>query len=163
MVAFAFRMPAGIPGTITRPDQASVEPNVIDSAAPPTSYGVPVKVVGGKIQRYAGGETAASLYGINVRPFPTTGSGTDGLGVSTPPTAGIGDVLKRGYVSVQLRGAAAAAKNGAVYVRVGGATAQQPIGGFEAAADGSNTVQVANAYFTGAADANGITELAYNL
>jgi hypothetical protein len=37
------------------------------------------------------------------------------------------------------------------------------LGSVLAAADGANTVALTNAYFTGAGDASGNTEIAYNL
>jgi hypothetical protein len=67
-------------------------------------------------------------------------------------------------VDVALGGTAAAAKGGTVYVRVAAAAAGKPLGGFEAAADGTNTIALpANTYFTGPADAYGITEIAFNI
>lgn len=162
--AFKFRMPAGIPGDVSRKESATVEPNVIDSAAPPTVYGNVVKMVSGKIRPFAGGEAATDVYGLLVRPYPTN-AGTDGLGTSTPPTSGPCDVLKRGYLNVKLNGNRSATKGGAVYVRVAAAQdpTSKPIGGFEAEDDGDRTVTLDNAYFTGAEDENGNIEIAYNL
>ncbi|MCP1120105.1 structural cement protein Gp24 [Robbsia andropogonis] len=164
--AYQFRMPAGFAGDLQRSEVSTIETQMIDTTAPPTAFGVAVKVVSGKIQPInLSTDTAASVYGINLRPFPIQGSGTDPLGTSTPPVAGFVDVLKRGYVNVSLGGTTAAAKNGAVYIRVAGAATGKPLGGFEAAADSTaaNTVLLANAYFTGPADAYGITEIAYNI
>jgi hypothetical protein len=66
-------------------------------------------------------------------------------------------------MTVLLGGATAAKKNGAVYVRIQNAAAGQPVGGFEAAADGGNTVLVTGAYFTSAQDANNNVEVAFNI
>lgn len=161
MVAFLYRMPAGIPGDVTRPSQSTIEPAIIDATTPPTSYGIPVKLVSGKVQPLAGGEAATAIYGLLARPYPTN-AGTDPLGTSTPPVAGPCDILRRGYMSVQLR-AGTAAKGGTVYVRVAAAASGKPIGGIEAAADSTNTVVLAAASFMGAADASGVTEIAYNI
>ncbi|WP_446903004.1 structural cement protein Gp24 [Burkholderia sp. YIM B11467] len=164
--AYQFRMPAGFAGDLQRAEAAVVEPQLIDASAPPLSFGVPVKLVGGKIQPINNSaDTAALVYGVNLRPYPIQGNGTDPLGTSTPPASGVTDILRRGYVNVQLNGTAAAAKGGTVYVRVAGASAGKPIGGFEAAADATsaNTVAMpANWYFTGPADAYGVTEIAVN-
>lgn len=73
-----------------------------------------------------------------LRPYPIQGNGTDPLGTSTPPTSGVGDVLRRGYCNAQLNGNTAAAKDAPVYMRVGNSSAGKPIGGIEAAAE--NTV-----------------------
>ncbi len=147
--AYTFRMPAGFAGDLQRADMgATIETQLIDSNTPPTAFGVPIKMVGGKVQPIAANDPASVIYGVNLRAYPIQGNGTDPLGTSTPPTSGVVDVLKRGYVNVQLNGSTAAAKNGAVYVRVGNASTGKPIGGIEAAAE--NTVaSAANAGNTG--------------
>jgi len=155
-------MNAGVPGDVTRHESATVEPNIIDSNTPPTVYGNPVKIVSGEVQPIGSGDAAADIYGLLVRPFPSN-AGTDGLGTSTPPTSGMCDVLKRGYIVVTLNGTTAAEKNGVVYVRVGGADSTHPLGGIEAASDSTDTVVMANSYFTGAADESGNVEIAFNL
>lgn len=48
-------------------------------------------------------------------------------------------------------------------MRVAAASAGRPIGGIEAAADGSNTIAVAGCTFMGPADASGNVEIAYNI
>lgn len=165
MVAFLYRMPAGIPGAVTRSEVATVEARVIDASNPPTAFGVAVAIdaTTSGIRPMGTGDTASLVYGVYVRPYPLQGNGTDGLGTSTPPTSGIANVLKRGYITVQLNGTTAAALNGAVYVRIANASTGKPIGGFEAASDTTNTIQLTNAVFTGPADANGNVELAFNL
>ncbi|MDR8026986.1 hypothetical protein KPA93_27605 [Burkholderia cenocepacia] len=163
--AYTFRMPAGFAGDLQRAEVATIESQQIDSAAPPTVFGVAVKLVNGKIQPINNAaDTAALVYGVNLRPYPIQGNGTDPLGTSTPPTSGVTDVLKRGYVNVALGGTTAATKGGTVYVRVAAAAAGKPLGGFEAAADGTNTVAMpASWYFTGPGDTYGITEIAVNI
>ncbi|MBJ9669047.1 hypothetical protein I5693_15985 [Burkholderia cenocepacia] len=163
--AYTFRMPAGFAGDLQRAEVATIEPQQIDSAAPPTVFGVAVKLVNGKIQPINNAaDTAALVYGVNLRPYPIQGNGTDPLGISTPPASGVTDVLKRGYVNVALGGTTPATKGGTVYLRVAAAAAGKPLGGFEAAADGTNTVAMpASWYFTGPGDTYGITEIAVNI
>jgi hypothetical protein len=165
--AYQFRMPAGIAGDLQRAEIATIEAQLIDPTAPPTAFGVPVKLVNGKIQPInLAADTAAEVYGVNLRAYPIQGNGTDPLGTSTPPTSGVTDILRRGYVSVALGGTAAATKGGTVYVRVAGAAAGKPLGGFEAAADATpaNTIAMPASWeFTGPADAYGITEIAVNI
>jgi len=108
-------------------------------------------------------DTPEIVYGINLRAVPQQASVNDPLGTATPPSSGPTDILKRGYVDVQLNGPAAATKDGAVFVRIANATPDKPVGGFEAAADGTNTFQLTNAYFTGQADAYGVTEVALKI
>lgn len=162
MNAFVSRMPAGIPGTLSRSAAQSTVDTVNLTANSFTAYGLGglIDAATGNFRIPAAGDTAIS--GILVRPFPTNSS-QDGLGVSTPPAKGLADRLLRGFVSVLLGGATAATKDGPVYCRIQNAAAGKPIGGFEAAADGGNTIQVTNARFTGPADANGNVEIAFNI
>lgn len=163
--AYTFRMPAGFAGDLQRAEIATIETQQINSAAPPTVFGVAVKLVGGLVTPINNSaDTAALVYGINLRAYPIQGNGSDPLGTSTPPTSGVVDVLKRGYVNVNLGGTTAAAKGGLVYVRVATPSAGKPLGGFEAAADSTNTVVLpGNTYFTGPADAYNVTEIAFNI
>ncbi len=94
------------------------------------------------MQPLAAGDALGVIYGINVRDFPGVAS-QDPLGTSTPPVRGGMSVLKRGYINVQLNGSTAAVKGGTVYVRVASPSAASRSGGFEAAADSTNTVALA--------------------
>lgn len=158
--SFLLRMPAGIPGDISRKESATVEPQFANSSS--LVYGRPVKLSSGYIVPISGSESASDIYGLLVRPYPTNSS-QDPVGTSTPPASGPVDVLKRGYMTVLLGGTAAATKGGVVYVRVASASSGKPIGGIEAAADGGNTVIMANSYFMGPADADGNVEVAFNI
>lgn len=166
MNAFVSRMPAGIPGTISRGAlYSTVETAVITpsgQANAPTSYGVGtlIDAATGQLRLPAAGD--AAITGVLVRPFPTNNS-QDPLGTSTPPAKGPVDRLKRGYVSVLLSGATQSVKDGAVYCRIQNPAAGKFVGGFEAAADGGNTVAVPGAYFTGPPDASGNVEIAFNI
>lgn len=163
---FAFRMPAGIPGTLSRSaaqstvDTVNVTPFGITGAPPAYGLGGLIDAVTGNFRIPAAGDTA--ITGVLVRPFPTNNS-QDGLGTSTPPTKGLVDRLLRGYVNVLLSGATAPVKDGAVWVRIQNPSAGKFVGGFEAAADGGNTVVVVGARFTGPADASGNTEILFNI
>jgi hypothetical protein len=163
--AIQYRMNAGIPGTDSRPQISTVVAEQLDPTNYPTGYGVPVAVDGTThlIRKIMTGDVAANIYGMYVRPYPTQTTGTDPLGTSTAPPTGHANIMKRGFMMVLLGGATAAVKNGTVYVRVAAAATGKPIGGIEAAADSTNTIVMANAYFTGPADANGNVELAFNI
>jgi len=163
MVAFLTRMPFGIPGDVTRQSQAKIEAQVLNASLPFSAFGLFGKIASGKFVPFAGAETAADAYGILVRPYPITGTNaSDPLGTSVPPKTGLADVLRSGYINVK-NNAGTPAVGGAVYVRIAAAAAGKPIGGFEAAADGVNTIAIAGATFAGAADANGNVEIAYNI
>ncbi|MCY1296346.1 hypothetical protein D9M69_382260 [compost metagenome] len=161
--AILYRMAAGIPGDVTRASQSTIEPVMLNSASPFSAFGLFGKIVSDKFVPFGAGDADGAQYGLLVRPYPITGgSGSDPLGTATPPTKGIADVLRRGYMTVKLN-AGTAAKDGQVYVRVANAAAGKPIGGIEAAADSTNTVAITGATFMGAADASGNVEIAYNI
>jgi hypothetical protein len=161
-VAFTYRMPAGIPGAVNRASTATVEAQQLDTTNYPTVYGVPIVIdAASHNARYA--KTGdASIYGMYVRPYPTGGSATDGLGTSTPPTSGIVSVLKRGYMTVKLN-VGTAVNNGQVYVRITANGGNTIIGGIEATSDTTYTLAIANCAFMGPADASGNVEIAYNI
>ena len=166
MVSYLTRMPAGIAGVLTRTEHATVEPGLYSASAPFTAFGLAAKLSSGAYVPFSGGEAATALAGINVKPFPYQSSSTasDALGVATPSqTGGIGSFLKRGYMTILLNGGATVAKGGQVYIRVAAAATGKPIGGFEGAADSTNTVAPAGLTFMGPADANGNEEIAYNI
>lgn len=167
--AFTYRMPVGYPGDVNRAEQASVEaqqitPNGNSNAPYAPGQAVVIDATTGMVRTPTSGDTAATIYGVLVREFPSQSTlQVDALGNGFVPLQGACSVLKRGYIMVQLGGTASAVKNGTVYVRIAGAATGKVIGDFEAASDSANTVTLTNAYFTGAADANGITELAFNI
>jgi hypothetical protein len=167
--AILYRMAAGIPGTISRAQgQALVETGIIDTDYPPASYGIPIKHVSGKTRPIAAGDTLASVAaGFLVRPFPTQGTTNEALGDATPNPAQPSSEMKRGYIMVKVNAslpAAVPAKDGVVYCRkTDHGAAEYPIGGVESDADAGKCEAIPGAYFTGAMDANGLCEVAYNL
>lgn len=167
MVALQYAMPAGIPGTVNRTTEATVQAEILHATLAPTQYGVAVVMdVTGTIRAPATADLGPALVGLYCRPYPTQSS-QDGLGVSTPPTfaqQSIGNVLKRGYMSVLLRGATPAVKGAPANVWTGAAGGGQIPGGITAVAPAAGTcVALTGAVFMGPADAGGFTEIAYNL
>lgn len=161
--AILYRMPSGIPGAVTRQAVSTIEPAILDSTNAFSAFGLFGKLVAGKFVPIGAGDAASSVYGLLVRPYPTQGaSASDPLGTAVPPTTGVANVLRRGYMTVKLN-SGTAALGGQVYVRVANAAAGKPIGGIEAAADGTNTIAVTGATFMSAADASGNVEIAYNI
>jgi len=160
--AILYRMPAGIPGALSKgAGQATVESDIYAAANYPTAFGVPVKYATGKISKIVGAEGAADIIGFLVRPYPTQYSSNEALGAATPDITQIANVLKRGYMTVKMD-FGTAVKGGQVYVciAVAGGNAIGEIGD---ASDAGNCVAVANCFFTGPADDNGIVEIAYNI
>lgn len=161
MTSFLYRMPSGIPGDISRRENMTVESVPFDPNAAFSAYGLFGKIASGKLQPVGAGDAATAVYGLLVRPYPTQ-SAQEPLGTATPPTSGIANVLRRGYMTVKLT-SGTAALNGQVYVRVATPSGPKVIGGIEAAADGTNTIAITNCTFMGSADASGNVEIAYNI
>ena len=163
MTAYTYRMPSGIPGDVTRQSVATIETQILDSGNAFSGYGLFGKIASGKFVPVGSGDAASSVYGVLVRPFPTQGANaSDPLGTAVPKTSGAADVLRRGYINVK-NNAGTPAVGGQVYVRVANAATGKPIGGIEAASDSTNTIAVAGATFTGAADASGNVEIGFNI
>lgn len=163
MTAYTYRMPSGIPGDVSRPSQSTIETQIKDSGNAFTAYGLFGKIASGKFVPVGSGDAASAVYGLLVRPFPVTGANaSDPLGTAVPLASGAADVMRRGYMTVKVN-AGTAAVGGQVYVRVAAAATGKPIGGIEAAADGSNTIAVTGCTFMSAADASGNAELCFNI
>jgi hypothetical protein len=159
MGSILYRMPSGIPGDISRSSASDVESVILNASLPFSAFGLVGKKVGGKFVPFAGAETIADVAGFLVRPYPTTGADAAG---AVPPAAGIGNVLRRGFMTVKSNAGTPAA-DGTVYVRVAAATGGKPLGGIEAVADSTNTFILTNAKFKSAADANGNVEIEFNI
>ena len=168
-VAFTYRMPFGIQGDISRPSIATVEAQVFGATAFP-QYGIPAVLSAGKVVPVSA--TGQQVYGLLARPFPITGANaSDPLGTSVPPTTGLANLLRRGYMTVFVQlNAATAALGVGVYIRYQNPVAGQIVGGLEAATTANNylltpalTYGGGTAYFMGPADANGFAEIGFNI
>jgi len=163
MTAFTTRAPAGFPGAITRSDSLTVEQEVIDSTNPPTAFGQAVKIVSGKMQALQAGDAGTVVGGFLVRPYPAQSSST-ALGAATPPTSGIGDRMRRGFIAVKLA-LGTAAKGGQVYVvtTAGGTVVLGDIVTSASPAGGGTAVAITGAFFSGPADSGGVVEIEFNI
>jgi hypothetical protein len=165
-IAIQFRMGAGFAGDVNRSHPANIEPCLIDATLPPTAYGQAVfgdTVSQGVRPIIVGTDAGTSIYGVTTRPYPvsqTTGGMSATIGAAVPPTSGVTDVLKNGYILVPVVGQTT--KFGVVYVWIAASGGGHTAGGFEAAASGGNTAILAGAMWNGAPDANGLAELILN-
>jgi hypothetical protein len=173
--AFMYRMPAGIPGAINRPDQATIEPVALNPANPFTAYGRFGKTVAGLFVPLAGGDTVALITGLLVRPFPIQSSSWPGAafltGAPMNQFGSIGDRARRGYYTVQM-GFGVATKDAPVWVCLT-ATAGSAVGDLGDASIAANGAAIPNCFYTGPSDATnqsagpptiqGQVEIAYNL
>lgn len=131
MSAITTRMPAGIPGDVTRKANSVLEPGIIGTSAVP--YGSAIKLSGSKHVGLEAGDGAADVVGFLARPYPTRGA-NDTVDASAPAGAAC-DVLKTGYLSVELADGTAS-KGADVFVRVQTDTGKA-VGDIEAAVDRS--------------------------
>lgn len=172
MTAFITRMPAGIAGAYNRVGAGfDIEAGLLLSTALPIAYGVAVGIdaTTGKYRGITGGDVAATVVGVLVRPYPTVNyasltAGGDPFGAVAPSAVGVHNIMRRGRCMVTRGGVTDAAKGGLVYVRIAAAAAGKPIGGFEAAADAGNTIVMPGSwYWMGPSDALGNSEISINI
>lgn len=164
MVAYLYRMPVGIAGAISRPQDLTTEPVILDSTKTFSVYGLAGKdSADGKFIPLAASDAATVITGLYVRPYPTTSTPDMVRQVGTGKNF-TGDVMKRGYMTVNIGGTAVNLTKGApVYVRNANPTDASPLGAILGAEITDETVVLPNAYFTGAGDAEGNAEIAYNI
>ena len=162
--ALLYRMPVGIAGAVSRPQDLTVEPVIINAANPFSAYGLAGKFVDGLFVPLVDGDTAAVVQGIYVRPYPTTSTPDLVRQVGSDKNFA-GDALKRGYMSVAVGSDATNITKGApVYVVVSpDDSIDVPLGGFVASAVDGKTVVLPDAQFTGAGDADGNAEISYKI
>lgn len=114
---------------------------------------------GGAVRTAATGDTAAAFVGVAVREvksalnYLSQNEGSYAQYDAVP-------VIKRGCVNVICQNGTAAL-DGDVYLRITANASKPncPVGGFEAAADSTNSVKLTNVKWKGAADVNGVAEI----
>lgn len=124
------------------------------------AFGVPLKYdESGAVVLMGAGSTADQFVGVASREIKSSLNYLDQNVGSYAPGEAVG-VFQRGCINVKCQNGTA--KLGApVYVRVT-ANVSIPtaeVGGFEAAADGANSVRLENCQWAGSADVNGIAEI----
>lgn len=152
-------MPHGFAGSYARQPDMIIDTHPAGGTAQIT-FGVPLKYdAGGAVIPMGAGSAAAQFVGVAAREMKSAlnyleqGVGAYAPGETVP-------VFMRGSVNVKCQNGTPAL-SGKVYVRVAENSALPTgvVGGFEAAADGDNTVELTNCQWAGPADANGIAEL----
>lgn len=174
MAAFKYRMGAGFAGDVNRTHPATIEPTLVNSTAvtAPTAFGqaVILDTTSQAIRPFASGDASDSVqktaYGMTVRPYPyspstATNYGAADFGTGAPPSKGITDVLRAGYILAKVNGTTT--KGGVVYVWCAATSGTHVLGQLEAGFSSTNTAVLAGATFNGVPDANGIVEIAFNI
>lgn len=156
-VAIGKKLNYGYPGTISRSIDAVVE-NKLSTGE--IDFGTPVVLNSDNtVSAFGASDTAADFVGIAVREVKQA------ISVDTSTSGYLDkertDILTRGYMSIKVN-AGTPTPNGKVYIRIVGNVAIPAgvIGGFEAAPDTTNTVELSGVRFTtGEVDANGVAEI----
>jgi len=149
----------GYPGTISRLGDEISRTRPLKEGSADLYFGDPVVLnTDGTFEKFGDSHTAAQFAGVAMRRVKgaTQYLSQSAYYTSLEPT----DVLERGGVTVNVN-VGTPTIGGPVYIRVA-ANASIPagvVGGFEAAADGANTVQITNAKWSTLKDANGVAEL----
>ena len=151
-------MTAGFAGSYSRqPDMIVNTRPAGGSAAIP--FGAPLVYSEGTVVQMGADATASQFVGVAGREIKSSLTYLE----QSPGEYNPGDpvsVFQRGSIQVKCQ-RGTPALGGAVYVRItyNSSYSSAQVGGFEAEADSSNTVQLTNAQWGGAPDANGIAEL----
>ncbi len=151
-------MPNGFPGSYTRQPDMIVDTHPLGGSAN-VEFGTPLVYSGNTVVPFGAADTAAKFVGIAAREIKSALGYLDQNKGEFAPDEAV-PTFKRGCINV-LCNVGTPALNGDVYIRIA-ANASIPtgvIGGFEAAADGTNTVKLTNCKWHGAADANRVAEI----
>lgn len=169
-VAFKYRMGSGFAGDINRSHPFSALPCLNDHTDPVQFYGQAVVTVGANnsVRPVKAGDGALTgIYGIAVRPYPfqqDSGGMSQSFGPGVPPARQPIDVLTMGYIMVPCVDGNTAVKGGTAYVWNSAAAGAHVPGGFEVADGVADTITLpVPTGYNGPGDADGITELAFNI
>lgn len=171
--AILTRMGVGFAGAVSRPQDLTTEPAVLKSDANSAfpSYGLAGKYDGAFFVPLAAGDAADKIQGMFVRPYPMQ-SVPDKAYLLGKGFGYTGDILKRGYMTVNVGSDATAITKGApVYIRNDNPSTESPLGAVLAAEENTgtadapviNTVVMPYAFFTGNGDADGNVEISYKI
>lgn len=151
-------MTAGYAGSYARQPDMIVETRPAGGSAN-IPFGAPLVYSTGTVVQMGASATATQFVGVAGREIKSSLSYLE----QSPGQYAPGDpvsVFQRGSIQVYCQ-RGTPALGGAVYVRITANDSYETavVGGFEAEADSSNTVQLTNCQWGGPADANGIAEL----
>lgn len=156
--AIGISMLLGYPGTFARNGDCIIMTRAVKALSENINPGDPVALDVGTDTwvKFGVGKVAADFAGIAVREVKQTDSYAATGEVYHPGEPC--DVLERGSV-MAVCGVGSAAPGSAVFIRTVANGGNTILGGFEAAADGTNSVAITNAKWKKAADSNKVAEL----
>lgn len=153
-------MPFGFAGSYSRQPDMVVDSHPLAGDAAVAFGQAVVYGTSGTVILVGESTTAADFVGVAAREVKTATNYLDQSAGAYNPGEVV-SVFKRGRINVLCQNGSPAF-GGDVYVRVKLNKSSYPnavVGGFEAAADSSNSVKLTNAKWRGPADANGVAEL----
>lgn len=171
MTAYIYRQPSAFKGRPTRlTAPLNIDQAILGASYQWTENGVGQPVVfdtNGQLAPVSSTTTATDIVGVIAALY----GGFAGLGtnnayppVTTPVqlTSRCMPFMRWGFIGVQVQNTTDPVRGGQVYVRIALPSSNPQglvIGGFEAAADSTNTIAVPGWTFQGSTDSNGITEI----
>jgi hypothetical protein len=151
----------GYPGSFSRNADCIIASRAIkatDSVGP--AFGDPVILnTDNTYSKFGAGNTAVQFAGVAVREVKQSVDYYNPAGRYLPGEPA--DTILRGAVCIKINNGTPTA-GGTVYIRIAanGAIPAGVVGGFEAVADGANTITLTNAVFsTGSIDSNNVAEI----
>lgn len=161
-VSIGIQTKYGFAGQVSRQGYPESRTRPVNASSANIAFGDPVvQNADGSIARFGAGNTPVQFAGVGMRRVKSAQSyPQQGLGYYAPGDNA--DILECGCISVVCNvGNPTVGPASAVYVRtaLNGSIPAGVIGGFEAAADGANSVLLTNCKWGSTKDATGIAEL----
>lgn len=160
-VTIGATMNNGFAGTYAQQPDMIIDTHPIVAAGSEVFFGQPVIDAGsGAVKKADATATAANFVGIAAREVKTVTNYTNPNVGGSYLAEEAAAIMKRGVISA-LCNVGSPAKNGRVYLRIAANSAIPAgvVGGLEAAADGSNTVELTMCRWASAKDANSVAAL----
>ena len=151
----------GFPGTFAAMPDNIVRSRVVNATSPEIPFGLAVSVkADGTYALFGTGDTATNFAGVAIRTAMQATDYKDQGHAAYAPQQNA-DVMLRGEISVECR-VGTPTVNGKVYVRIteNASVPAGVVGGFEAQADGANTIEITNCRWAiGEKDVNNVSAL----
>lgn len=129
MPAFLEHAPDGFLGAITRPSETVVESAMMnpDPDKVPERFGDAVKMVDGKLERMATGDTGDKVYGVLARTTPSiAGDMGQTFADAKPNPLQLQGVVVKGYVNVACKTGGQPVRGTPAFVRMNASGAEYP-------------------------------------
>lgn len=148
----------GFAGNYAQQPDMVIRSMPIDESSEPVRFGDPVAIsTDGTAIAVDSSTTAAGFIGVACSQVQSTRTMESMEGVYHPQD--MAAIFVRGVISVNAQGSSSPVPGGAVYIRVANAVAPSVVGGFEAAADGTDTIQLPHAVWMSEADSQGVASI----